>query len=59
MLNAVARSQNIARTPVLMADGSEKAIENIQIAEIVLAWNVPPNAADRYGAGQGSWWPHW
>ncbi len=32
-----------AGTPVLMDDGSEKPIENIQIAEIVLAWNVPPN----------------
>ncbi|GEM_PF-4351492 len=39
MLNAVARSQNIARTPVLMADGGEKPIESIQVREMVLAWN--------------------
>ena len=39
MLNAVARPQKIARTPVLMADGGEKPIENIQVGESVLAWN--------------------
>jgi hypothetical protein len=39
MLNAVARSQKIARTPVLMADGGEKPIESIRVGEAVLAWN--------------------
>jgi RHS repeat-associated protein len=29
----------VAGTPVLMADGSEKPIESIQIGELVLAWN--------------------
>jgi Hint module len=29
----------VAGTPVLMADGSEKSIESIQIGESVLAWN--------------------
>ena len=29
----------VAGTPVLMADGSEKPIENIQVGEAVLAWN--------------------
>jgi hypothetical protein len=29
----------VAGTPILMADGSEKAIENIKVGEEVLAWN--------------------
>jgi RHS repeat-associated protein len=29
----------VAGTPVLMADGSEKSIESIQVGEAVLAWN--------------------
>ncbi len=29
----------VAGTPVLMADGSEKPIENIQVGEGILAWN--------------------
>jgi RHS repeat-associated protein len=29
----------VADTPVLLADGSEKPIENVQVGEAVLAWN--------------------
>ncbi len=34
----------VAGTPILMADGSEKPIENIQVGEAVLAWNEETKA---------------